>query len=266
MRRLAGHQLVPGGGARCAGECPAERARPPARCRRRRPPGRSRSPAGRRRRRPAGPRRPCRRRADRLRRRVHVVRGEVGRPGDRAVAVRRQLPDAGDLVAVQQGPTYGPSCCGPGLELPAEQRPVELLGRGQSVHHQAHPAGCAGRVPRCAGRSGRPTPVPRSSSLSLGPSRWPCHFRLRPRTAVACVHAPCRCSHHRAPRVPVHAGPRPARCPYAVSHPFPRDCRGVSIGCTACARSRTPRDRTCPAEQSSRTWTTRPPRAQGWWP
>ncbi|MER6969002.1 MFS transporter, partial [Streptomyces halstedii] len=44
------------------------------------------------------------------------------------------------------------------------------------------------------------------------------------------------------------------------------DCRVVSIGCTACARSRTRGDRTCPAEQSSRTLATRPPRARGWWP
>ncbi len=38
---------------------------------------------------------------------------------------------------------------GAGLELPAEERSVELLRTGEAVHHQAHPAGRAGRAPSC---------------------------------------------------------------------------------------------------------------------
>ena len=130
--------------------------------------------------------------ADRLGRRVRVVGGQVRRPGDRKLPVRRQLADArrprGRRAAAR---TYGPSCWGPGLELPAEQLAVELLGRGQAVHHQAHPAGRAGRAPRASRASVIVT-------LSSDHRRWPC--RSRAGSPCRCVPtrcaAPVRCLHH----------------------------------------------------------------------
>lgn len=114
-----------------------------------------------------------------LRRQVRVGRGEVRRPGDGEMAVGRQLADARHLAPVEQCPHIRAELLGPGLELPAEQRPVEVLGRRHPVHHQAHPAGCA----RCIGRTvqaGRPPCLGHRHSL-LGPSLRPCPSALRRR-------------------------------------------------------------------------------------
>ncbi len=209
---------------------------------------------------------------DHLRREVHVVRREVRRPGDGEVAVRRQLADAGHLLAVEQGPYVRAELLRAQLELPAEQLPVEVLGRRQAVHHQTHPAGCAGRVPgrRLAVPVGRLPCLGHRHSL-LDPSRWPCHFRCPPRRrtcrmpsygVLRCVRRSCRAALSRAgafradarttrgtarPGRADFARPRPEGARTGVSRLFPLNCRKVHIGCTACARSRTPCDRTCPA-------------------
>lgn len=110
--------------------------------------------------------------ANGLRGGVGVVRGEVGGPGDREMPVGRQLTDAGDLLPVQQPADVGAQLIGTRPELPVEQGPVELLGRGQAVHDQTHPARCSGRAPggglghrllssdRCGGRAGDGTGTP----------------------------------------------------------------------------------------------------------
>ena len=110
---------------------------------------------------------------------VIAVRGQIRRPGDGQVAVRRQLADARHVVTVEQRPHVGAEPARSRLELPAEELFVEGLCRGHVVDHQAHPAWCAGRVPSVcqAVRAGRLRCLGHRLSL-LGPSWWPPRFRL----------------------------------------------------------------------------------------
>lgn len=85
--------------------------------------------------------------ADRLRGHIRVVGRQIRRPCGRQMPVDGQPPDARDLIAVDQGADVRAELLRPGSELPAEQLAVESLSRLKAVHHQADPAGCAGRVP-----------------------------------------------------------------------------------------------------------------------
>lgn len=169
------------------------------------------------------------------RRPVRVVRGEVRRPGDGEMAVGRQLADARHLVSVEQCPHVRAELLRAGLELPAEQRPVEVLGRGHPVHHQAHPAGCARWIRRTV-QPGRPPCLGHRHSL-LGPSRRPCPSALRtrvPRPRAITPRADARTTRGAT-------GPRRTACatrPYArmPGSPVPAAFRVTAVRCPSAVR------------------------------
>ncbi len=177
-------------------------------------------PAGRRPRSPAA--------AHLLGRRVHVVRSEIRGPGDRQMAVRAagryRPPRSRSAAPGRRAPAVGVRA-----GTPAEERVVELLGRGHTVHHQTHPARVPGACLSCVVPVRPADPVPRSWSLSPRPLV----AAVRPPPARCCAayphrHDPCRCPHRRS-----HPALRPLCCGAVrsedarskVSRPFRRDCR-----------------------------------------
>ena len=139
---------------------------------------------------------------DRLRRRVRVVRGEVRRPGDGQMAVRRQLADAGHLLAVEQRPVRTGRAAGGRAGTPSRTAPRRTPGSRPA----RAPSGSPSRVCRACARyrSGRSTPCLGHRHSLLGPSWWPCRFRSG-----------------RAYRCRVRSRPVPMLAPPVVPRPAP---------------------------------------------